>query len=178
MIPSHPIISTHPETGHNMLFLGRRHGSYVNGYTTVHTSPLEQRWGGWWVTGNHGGARHMGNIPVMPEDKGKSKLANPRQVLKTVEGQFDLKGYPTPYSDVVAQMVLAHQIRMTNLITRMGWETRAAAQEKRPDYARVVAEGAREFVDYLLFVDEAPLPGPAKGSSGFAARFSAGGIGV
>ena len=29
--PSHPIISTHPETGHNMLFLGRRHGSYVNG---------------------------------------------------------------------------------------------------------------------------------------------------
>ena len=29
--PSHPIISTHPETGHNMIFLGRRHGSYVNG---------------------------------------------------------------------------------------------------------------------------------------------------
>ena len=34
--PSHPIISTHPETGHNMLFLGRRHGSYVNGL------PLEE----------------------------------------------------------------------------------------------------------------------------------------
>lgn len=29
--PSHPIISTHPETGRNMLFLGRRHGAYVNG---------------------------------------------------------------------------------------------------------------------------------------------------
>ena len=29
--PSHPVISTHPETGHNMLFLGRRHGAYVNG---------------------------------------------------------------------------------------------------------------------------------------------------
>lgn len=34
--PSHPIISTHPETGHNMIFLGRRHGSYVNGL------PLEE----------------------------------------------------------------------------------------------------------------------------------------
>jgi taurine dioxygenase len=34
--PSHPVISTHPETGHNMLFLGRRHGSYVNG------CPLEE----------------------------------------------------------------------------------------------------------------------------------------
>ena len=31
--PSHPIISTHPETGANMLFLGRRHGAYVNGYS-------------------------------------------------------------------------------------------------------------------------------------------------
>jgi len=29
--PSHPIISTHPETGHNMIFLGRRHGACVNG---------------------------------------------------------------------------------------------------------------------------------------------------
>jgi taurine dioxygenase len=29
--PSHPIISTHPETGRNMLFLGRRHSAYVNG---------------------------------------------------------------------------------------------------------------------------------------------------
>jgi taurine dioxygenase len=29
--PSHPIISTHPETGCNTLFLGRRHSAYVNG---------------------------------------------------------------------------------------------------------------------------------------------------
>ena len=40
--------------------------SYANGFTTVHGSPLEQRWGGWWVTGDHGGAKHMGNMPVMP----------------------------------------------------------------------------------------------------------------
>ena len=29
--PSHPVISTHPETGCNSVFLGRRHGAYVNG---------------------------------------------------------------------------------------------------------------------------------------------------
>jgi taurine dioxygenase len=29
--PSHPIVSTHPETGRNMIFLGRRHAAYVNG---------------------------------------------------------------------------------------------------------------------------------------------------
>lgn len=31
--PSHPIISTHPDTGCNHLFLGRRHAAYVNGMT-------------------------------------------------------------------------------------------------------------------------------------------------
>ena len=31
---------------------------------------------------------------------------------------------------------------------------------------------ANEVVDYLLFVDEAPLPDPIAGSSGFAKRFS------
>ena len=29
-----------------------------------HRSPLEQRWGGWYVTGTHGAARHMGNAMV------------------------------------------------------------------------------------------------------------------
>jgi len=38
--PSHPLISTHPETGNNMLFLGRRHGSYVNGYSLEDSEAL------------------------------------------------------------------------------------------------------------------------------------------
>lgn len=38
--PSHPIISTHPETGRNLLFLGRRHGSYVNGLALEESEAL------------------------------------------------------------------------------------------------------------------------------------------
>jgi len=38
--PSHPVISTHPETGHNMLFLGRRHGAYVNGCSLEESEAL------------------------------------------------------------------------------------------------------------------------------------------
>jgi hypothetical protein len=146
--------------------------SYVNGYTTIHASPLEQRWGGWWVTGNHGGVRHMGNIPVMPEDKGKLKLASPTRVLATVDGQFDLAGYPTPYSDVVAQMVLAHQLRMTNMLTRVGWEARVAAAAPSADASARVREAASDLVDYLLFVDESPFVGAMQGSSGFAEWFA------
>lgn len=146
--------------------------SYANGFTTIHGSPLEQRWGGWYVTGDHGGAKHMGNVSVMPADKGKLKIANPTRVLNSVEGLFDLKGYPTPYSDVVAQMVLAHQTGMTNLITRTGWEARLLAAKPSTDASARVAEAARDLVDYLLFVDEAPLPAPVKSGAGFTEMFA------
>jgi taurine dioxygenase len=44
--PSHPVISTHPETGYNLLFLGRRHGSYVNGCSLEESEALlNQLWG-------------------------------------------------------------------------------------------------------------------------------------
>jgi hypothetical protein len=146
--------------------------SYVNGYTTTHGSLMHERWGGWWVTGNHGGSRHMGNIPVMPAEKGKAKLTNPRQVLKSVEGLFDLKGYPTPYSDVVAMMVLAHQTQMTNLLIRVGWEARVAEANPSEDAVLRTREAAADLVDYMLFVYEAPLAGPMQDSSGFAATFT------
>jgi taurine dioxygenase len=41
--PSHPVISTHPETGRNLLFLGRRHGAYVNGCSLEESEALLNR---------------------------------------------------------------------------------------------------------------------------------------
>lgn len=38
--PSHPLISTHPETRGNLLFLGRRHGAYVNGLALEESEAL------------------------------------------------------------------------------------------------------------------------------------------
>jgi hypothetical protein len=149
--------------------------AYATGFNTVQGSPLDQRWGGWFVTGRHGGARHMGNIPVMPADKGKLKLTNPRAPLPNVQGLFDVSGFPTAHSDVVALMVLAHQARMTNLITRTGWEARVAESAPSADASARVREAAAELVDYLLFVDEADLVGPVQGASGFAEAFAAGG---
>jgi taurine dioxygenase len=43
--PSHPIISTHPETHANTLFLGRRHSAYVNGLSLEESEALlEELW--------------------------------------------------------------------------------------------------------------------------------------
>ncbi len=149
--------------------------SYVNGFTTVQGSPLVERWGGWWVTGNPGGARHMGNIPVMPADKGKVPLQNPTRALASLDGLFDLKGYLSTHSDIVAMLVLAHQTQMTNHLTRTGWEARLAEAKPSADASSRVKEAARDLVDYLLFIDEAPLTAAVSGSSGFAERFAAAG---
>jgi hypothetical protein len=53
---------------------------------------------------------------------------------------------------------------MMNLLTRVGWETRAGTPPR---------DNVKELVDYLLFVDERLLPGKVQGSSGFAERFAA-----
>ena len=64
-------------------------------------------------------------------------------------------------------MIFEHQMRMMNLITRAGWEARVTTD------APTLREIAREFVDYLFFVDEAPLSARIQGTSGFAEKFAA-----
>jgi hypothetical protein len=85
----------------------------------------------------------------------------------------DLKGrvntalYPVPSSDLVALMVLNHQVQMHNLITRLGYEARL----NRPELPQTVEATLR----YMLFADEARLRDPAKGTALFRAEFEAGG---
>jgi hypothetical protein len=145
--------------------------AYATGFTTDHRSPFSERWGGWFVTGRHGNSRHMGNLPVMPADTKKSKIASPIRDLASVNGLFDLTGYPTPYSDIVALLVFDHQAHMTNLLTRLGWEARVAAVQ--PKASGRVRDAARDVVDYMLFVDEAPFPAKVQGTAGFAEKFTA-----
>ena len=61
---------------------------------------------------------------------------------------------------------------MMNLITRAGWESRVALAEGHALNARA-RTAVNELVDYMLFVDEAPLQGNIAGTSGFAEEFSA-----
>jgi len=144
---------------------------YGPAYTTDHRSPFELRWGGWYVTGTHHAKRHMGNA-VATDPSDLAAMITPETVHVTnLEGRFDMTGYLSPHSDIVALLVLEHQAQMLNLITRVGWEARAGAAAA----GRPLDQAVAQLVDYLLFVDEAPLPGPIAGTSGFAAKFSASG---
>lgn len=147
-------------------FPRRNDADYANGFSVDHYRPIEDRWGGWYVTGKRVPAKHAGNLPLfMP-----ARIATPPPARVSLAGQVDMTGYLTPYSDVVALMVLDHQVHLVNLVTRATWESRVGG----PASASRVAEAADAIADYLLFVDEAPITdGPIVGSSGFAEKFTA-----
>src|SRR4051812_1503579 len=154
-------------------------------FSSDHRSPFSERWGGWFITGGTGGTMHMGNTLSSGDGSG-ARPSRPPQQLRSLEGRFDPDGYQSLYSDVAAVMALNHQVRMVNLMTRVGYETRIALNQPPTDAgraspgtagsaesaaARLIAADARELVDYLLFVDEAPLPERFESTSGFQQQF-------
>jgi hypothetical protein len=158
-------IPTGPE-GETMPWLGN--------FTTDQRSPFAERWGGWYVTGKTQGIRHLGNR--LTSDRNAPVIAGESE-LTSLRGSIDTSRYPASFSDVVALMVWEHQARMLNLFTRIGWETRLAQvlsdKKTATIAARRITDGISELVDYLMFVDEAPLAGPVQSTSGFVDKFTA-----
>jgi hypothetical protein len=156
----------------SMLPLSDNQNDYAEGWGVDHRTPIADRWGGWYVTGEQVPMVHLGNVPVyhVPRSYVRAKTA-PR--LASVAVRFDASPYLSPSSDVAALLVLNHQVRMANLLTRLGWEARVAAHDDPGGGSARVRDTARELVDYLLFVDEAPLPAPVRGATAFSKDFPA-----
>ena len=49
----------------SQLPLSDNKNDYAQGWATDHRTPIEDRWGGWYVTGTQVPARHLGNVPVV-----------------------------------------------------------------------------------------------------------------
>jgi hypothetical protein len=146
-----------------------------NAMITDHRTPLDQRWGGWYVTGTHGSQSHIGN--AVGHNSAQPQLLDTKgtQNLTSLERRFDASKYLAPASDIVALMTLEHQTRMTNLMLRIGWDTRIAiGDSKLDDAARERINGEIEdMVTYLLFADETKLYEPIQGVSTFTKTFAA-----
>ncbi|REK22524.1 MAG: hypothetical protein DWQ42_16920 [Planctomycetota bacterium] len=177
-VPGHVVRSVYPAAD------GQPHfGSGT--FNTDQSSPLKERWGGWYVTGTHGEQRHMGN--AISHDRDRPELLDMERGANLTEltGRIRTKAYLTPHSDIVALMVLEHQTTMHNLITRANYETRIVRHDARimnrvlerpEDFVseagqRRIRTACEKLLEYLLFVDEAELTDPIEGTSGFAAEF-------
>ncbi len=178
-VPGYLIRSVFPNgAGHPILGSGT--------FTTNHTSPFNERWGGWYVTGNHGEMRHMGNQVFAKDETNKPDLESGANA-ETLNKWIKPDAYLTPHSDLVALMVLEHQTQMHNAIAAANYETRQALNQSyemnellsRP--SDMISDSAQRRIDavveqvvrHLLFCDEFRLQSPVVGTSSFAEEFAA-----
>lgn len=152
-VPGLMIRSVYPdENGHPMLSLG-------SGLIT-HKTPIQERWGGYWVTGSVS-LPHLGNTTYVD-----ARSAEPAsRPLVDLAGKVDPAKYPRMTSDIVALMVLEHQCQAHNLLTaasmnyrRAFYLAKAVDPDADPDQeaaGRVAAQAAEQIVDWFLFSGEA-----------------------
>ncbi len=181
-IPGHLVRSVTVDSEGQPLFVG-------SGFITDHNSPFRERWGGWYVTGSHGSERHMGNMIVKdrshPDNYDVEAGANITALSKL---GVDAAPYLEPHSDIVALMVLEHQTRGHNIITRVAFESRLALewQESLEKSYRKDASGpgglsesvqrrifgpSETLLRYMLFLDEPALRAPVQGTSSYQQEF-------
>ena len=159
----------------------------ASSYRTDQTSPLEHRWGGWYVSGTHGAQKHLGNLVIRTHDEPEAVDNSAGQNVLDLSKLVDTERYLTPHSDLVALMVLEHQAPAHNLITHANFATRQAlhyeaelnrelgepAGKRWESTTSRIKSACEPLVEYLLFCDETPLTERIAGSSRFAEEFAA-----
>ena len=138
-------------------------------FRTDHSSPFKERWGGWYVTGTHGSMRHMGNWLVENKRDPDVNENGGGQNVTDLKPRFTVANYLTPHSDLVALVVLEHQVECHNRIARAMIQTRQAlhyeetlnrelnepAGKKWESTTRKIESAGEQLVKYLLFSGEA-----------------------
>ena len=138
-------------------------------------TPFKERFGGWYVTGTHGAQRMWGNltVPVTKETIGDAKNylkrlnLEPGANVTSLSSRFDTKPYLTPHSDIAAQLVMTHQTRIHNLLTRTRYDVAAAGSNQER-----IRQAVEPLVRGMLFVWEAGYDGPVAGTTTFAEDFA------
>jgi len=181
-VPGHMVRSVvTDEEGHLQL----RAGTTVSNDRTS----FSERFGGWYVTGQHGEMRHRGNVTLPRRDNGRGDIpeldTESGANLTDLSTRINVAPYLSSHSDMVALMVLEHQTHMHNLITRAAYHTRIAMYQQEqinaslnrpvteisPQTKRRIERAGEALLRYLLFVDEEIFEDEISGSSDFTEQF-------
>ncbi len=135
-------------------------------------SPLNERWGGWYVTGPLA-QQTLANLAAPADATAKTVT------LEAIPETFDPKAFLAPGSDDVALLVLGHRTQMHNLITLTNYRTRIALHDaglKAGDEFRRIcasaseARGAVVALSAVLQRDAPPGSRRCAGDRGFRIR--------
>ena len=177
-VPGHLVRSLFIDAGGQPIFSARSR-------SVDHTTPVDQRWGGWYVTGTHGSQKHIGNLVLQTRDVPEPVDNSAGHNVSELNDRLDVKKYLSPHSDIVALMLLEHQVLVHNRLTKANYDTRQAidydimmnrtlekpeATQSETTTRRIKSTGDR-LVEALLLVREAKLTDPIKGTAGYAEQF-------
>jgi len=139
---------------------------------TGHGIPVDQRFGGWHVTGEHGITNHWGNLT------GRLKAGELITLPNPPGERFNFARYPVATSDILPHLLHEHQAGFVNRVVEAGYRARTALHQSGGkltlEQAVELDEQARIVTRYLLFADEAPFPsGGVEGDATYKADFLA-----
>jgi hypothetical protein len=129
-------------------------------------TPFAERWGGWYVNASRTSAAHGGNKILV--DGAERLLIDASSPARP----FNTSRYLTTSSDIVALMLLSHQVDVHNKISEAAHQLRQLPGDVTPAQ---IAEAVEPLVRSLLFSGAVPFSGPIRGSSDFAKEFSSSG---
>jgi hypothetical protein len=157
---------------------------------TFDETPIAERWGGWYVTGKDGGALHLGNIQPPLTNAPISMDRIRRGSLQSLDSLVDTAPYLRATSDIVALLVLDHQVTVHNQIIHANFKSRMVLNKELPGSDAATLHWAqlpasvqarldpllRPLVEGLRMTHVAPLPDKVVGSNGYAAWFQSQGV--
>ena len=136
-----------------------------------HHIPFRQRYGGWFVSGNHGAMRHMGNA-IATRESGKLSLDREQFAnLEKLDRFFRPESYPAPGSNIAALLVFDHQVTMHHRLVEAAYRARQSLFDSKLDPGETdvsklakgrsmeeFMEGRDKVIDYMLFREESTIP--------------------
>jgi len=151
------------------------------------STPLAERWGGWYLTGTRDPFQHRANLTGKKVDDFEGPNALPTRNLATLAGVVDTHRYLLKTSDVIPMLMHDHQVHVHNVLSTANQDARIALhrwpamreilglpKDAAPQGSCLVVfdSQAEKILDALLCRDEAGWPAEGIRSDGvFAAAY-------
>ena len=157
-----------------------------------HHVPISDRWGGWYVTGASSKLDHMGNAIALRSKTGLKLTGDDPAIKEGFSNLFHGERYPVTTSDVVALLVMDHQVSMHYHLMEASYLVRQALHDaaragkmensasKVPVLPELVSKAldkaTKQVLNHLLFADEAPIGEEIPANGLFAESFLSRGV--
>jgi hypothetical protein len=149
------------------------------------STPLAERWGGWYLTGTKDPFQHRANLTGKKVEDFEGPNAQPTRNLATLEGVVDTRRYLLKTSDIVPMLMHDHQVHVHNVLSTANQDARIALhrwpamreilglpKDAPPQGSCLVVfdSQAEKIIDALLCRDEAAWPAEGIQSDGVFAQ--------